>query len=106
MILTYLISSNDKVNDKNDKYSLFGGAKIQKMALCVKEKGITIYGRFGLAGSARACEGCQGRGGCGLQDLGVSPRGRNSKILAIINDRRPDGFIADLKSISKLHLFS
>jgi len=63
------------MNDKNDKYSLFGGAKIQKMALCVKEKGITIYGRFGLAGCARACEGCQGRGGCGLQDLGVSPRG-------------------------------
>jgi len=59
------------MNNKDDKYSLFGGAKIQKMALCVKEKGITIYGRFGLAGCARACEGCQGGGGCGLQDLGV-----------------------------------
>ena len=35
------------MNDKNDKYSLFGGAKIQKMALCVKEKGITIYGVLG-----------------------------------------------------------
>jgi hypothetical protein len=30
----------------NDKNSLFGGGNIGGFALCVKEKGITIYGGF------------------------------------------------------------
>lgn len=36
-----------------------GGPNIGELALCLKEKGITIYGGFGLPGCARACEGCQ-----------------------------------------------
>ena len=37
------------------------------MGLCVKEKGITIYGGFGLWGCVRASEGYQGQRCCYFQ---------------------------------------